>query len=413
MKMTRKEFYSFHKSETREDVFVIYYFISIALKEQVFMSSDRDSLNIMNFQLQTFNIFPKLGKKCKRKTMGEKFHIKSKGTLSVLRPINNVAVFVRAAGEYGIDPQKILAGSGIRMSELDDPLRIITTEQEIMIGRKLAQLAPSPLSGLDLGSHHHLISKGKLGMAAMCCETALEALKLMLTYIDLASSYFQYDLTVDGKKGYVRMKELVSLDDFRHYVFETEVVSLYTICSMILDDARIFKEMHLAFPAPNYAARYKEIFHCPVFFDAPQHLLVFDAALLDRPLKHANPLTKKILEEECRQLCERLKEKVTVKDKIRHELMFVEGDFPSLNQLAHRINIPERTIRRKLTAEGTSFKDILSDVRKQKALELIDAGDCSMEKIAEKLGYSEIAGFYHAFKTWTGTTPANYRKKVC
>jgi AraC-like DNA-binding protein len=342
--------------------------------------------------------------------MSEKFHIKSKGTLSVLRPINNVAVFVRAAGEYGIDPEKILAGSGIKMSELDDPLRIITTEQEIMIGRKLAQLAPSPLSGLDLGTHHHLISKGKLGMAAMCCETSFDALKLMLTYIDLVSSYFQYDLTVAGNKGYVRMKELVRLDDFHLYVFETEVVSLYTICSMILDDTHIFKEMHLAFPAPVYAARYKEIFHCPVFFDAPEHLIIFDAALLDRSLKHANPLTKKVLEQECRQLCERLKENITVKDKIRHELMFTEGYFPTLDQLAHRINMPERTIRRKLTMEGTSYKDILADIRKQRALAMIADGDCSLEKIAEKLGYSEVAGFYHAFKIWTGKTPANYRK---
>ncbi|KQC09134.1 MAG: hypothetical protein APR62_03150 [Smithella sp. SDB] len=344
--------------------------------------------------------------------MSEKIHIKSKGSLSVLRPINNVAVFVRAAGEYGIDQKKILAGSGIKLSELDDPLRIITTEQEIMVGRRLAQLAPSPLSGLDLGAHHHLISKGKLGMAAMCCETAFDALKLMLTYIDLVSSYFQYDLTVDGKNGYVRMKELVNLDDFSHYVFETEIVSLYTICSMILDDEHIFKEMHLAFTAPGHAARYKEIFRCPVFFNAPQHLLMFDALILNKPLKHANPLTKKFLEEECRHLCERLNENVTVKDKIRHELMFAEGDFPTLDQLAHRINMPERTIRRRLKAEGTSYKEILSDIRKQKAQDLIAAGDLSMEKIAEKLSYSEVAGFYHAFKTWTGTTPANYRKKA-
>jgi len=41
---------------------------------------------------------------------------------------------------------------------------------------------------------------------------------------------------------------------------------------------------------------------------------------------------------------------------------------------------------------------------------MIAAGDLSMEKIAEKLGYSEVASFYHAFKTWTGTTSANYRK---
>ena len=329
--------------------------------------------------------------------MSEKLHIRSKGSLSVLRSINNVAVFVNAAGEYGINPKDILAGSGIKMSE-------------IMVGRKLAQLAPAHISGLDLGPHHHLISKGKLGMAAMCCETAFDALKLMLNYIDLASTYFQYDLTVDGKKGRVRFKELVSLDDFRLYIFETELVSLHTICAMIMDDVNVFQEMHLAYPAPDYAARYEKIFYCPVFFDASEHLITFDATQLDKPLKHANPLTKKVLEQECRQLCQRLNDNVSVKDKIRHELLFVEGDFPALDQLAHRINMPERTIRRKLTAEGTSYKDILSDIRKRKALELIAAGDCSMDKIADKLGYSEVASFYHAFKTWTGTTPASYRK---
>ena len=342
--------------------------------------------------------------------MSGKIHIKSKGTLSVLRSINNVAVFVRFAGEYGIKPKEILAGSGIEIGELTDPHRIITTQQEIMVGRRLAQLAPDTLIGLDLGTHHHLISKGKLGMAVMCCETPLDALKMMLTYIDLASSYFQYDLRIEGNRGTVRMKELVDFEDFRQYIFETEVVSLYTICAMILDDVNVFEELHIAYPAPDYAARYREIFHCPVFFDAPEHLIKFDASPIHRTLKHANPLTKKVLEQECKQLCQRLNEHAALKDKIRHELMFAEGDFPTLEQLASRINMPERTIRRRLTAEGTSYKEILCDVRKQRALELIAAGSLSMEKIAEKLGYSEVAGFYHAFKSWTGTTPANYRK---
>lgn len=55
---------------------------------------------------------------------------------------------------------------------------------------------------------------------------------------------------------------------------------------------------------------------------------------------------------------------------------------------------------------------MLSDIRKQKALELIAARDFSMESIAAKWGYSDVASFYHAFKTWTRTTPAHYRKKV-
>jgi AraC-like DNA-binding protein len=356
-------------------------------------------------------IFPKSEKHCKIRSMSEKFHIRSKSSLGVLRSINNVAVFVRVAGEYGIDPQKILAGSGIKMNELDDPLRIITTEQEIMVGRRLAQLAPVPWMGLELGKHHHLISKGKLGMAAICCATGLDAIKLVFSYIDLVSTYLQYDITIEGKKGYVRIRKLTNIKEFQNFIFETELVSLHTICAMVLDDVHVFKEINLAYPAPDYADKYEGIFHCPIKFNAPENLLIFEAAILDRPLKHANPLTRKILEQECRQLCQRLNENVSVKDKIRHELLFLEGEYPTLDQLAHRINMPERTIRRRLTAEGTSYKDILSDIRKQKALELIANGDLSMEKIAEKLGYSEVASFYHAFKTWTGTTPANYRNR--
>jgi AraC-like DNA-binding protein len=342
----------------------------------------------------------------------KKIHLKTKGALSVWRPINNVAVFVRTGRQFGLDPLQLLEGSGIELGQLEDPFRIITTAQEIMIGRRLAQLAPAPLIGVDLGQHLHLISKGKLGMAAMCCETALEALNLLFTYIDLATTYFQYNLTVAGSMGSVRLKELVNLEDLRRYVFETEVVSLHTICAMILDDAHVFSEIRIAYPAPDYAAMYRKIFQCPVVFDAPEHLLLFEAAVLDRPLKHANPLTKKVLEEECQQLCRRLNENTSLSDRVRHELLFADRGFPTLDQLANRINMTERTIRRRLATEGTSYKDILSETRRQRALELIDSGRFSMEKIAEKLGYSDVVGFYHAFKAWTGTTPAACRGKI-
>jgi AraC-like DNA-binding protein len=62
--------------------------------------------------------------------------------------------------------------------------------------------------------------------------------------------------------------------------------------------------------------------------------------------------------------------------------------------------------------EGTSYKDILCEIRKHHALELIRTTDFSMAKISELLCYSDVASFHHAFKVWTGTTPASYRKKI-
>ncbi len=344
--------------------------------------------------------------------MNDKFHIRSRPDLCILRPINDVAVFVRTASQYGIGSRELLSGSGIEMEELDDPHHIITAMQEITVGHRLAKLAPVPWIGLELGQHHHLISKGKLGMAAMCCETVSDAIKLMMSYIELSSTYFQFDITVKGDLGFIRVKEMVRIKDLHRFMCETEIVSIHTIGALITDDINFFKELHLAYTAPDYAARYKEVFRCPVVFGAPEHLIIFDAALLDKPLKFANSLTRKVLEQECGQLCQRLNEQKTIKDKIRHELLFMSKDFPTLDQLARRINMTERTIRRKLTMEGTSYKDILCEIRKHHALELIRTTDFSMAKISELLCYSDVASFHHAFKVWTGTTPASYRKKI-
>jgi AraC-like DNA-binding protein len=342
--------------------------------------------------------------------MFETFRIRSRPELSVYRPINNVAVIVRVAGLYGLDPRKLLEGSHIDIADVEDPHKIITTLQELHIERRGIQLIPEPWIGLELGRHFHLGAKGKLGIAAMCCENGVEALQLLITYIDLASTHFQYDIWTEGKTGFARMRELIGFKDMRRYICEAEMASLYTMTSLIMEDAAVFKELHIAYPAPAYADRYRELFHCPVVFGAPHHLIVFNAELLYKPLKLANPLAKKMLEQECAQLSARLREHTSISDKIRHELSFGAHDYPTLEQLARRINLSPRTIRRHLTTEATSYKDILSDLRRSQALEMIQSTDLPMEKIALKLGYSDVANFYHAFKGWTGSTPGSYRK---
>ncbi|MCX5849129.1 MAG: AraC family transcriptional regulator, partial [Deltaproteobacteria bacterium] len=206
--------------------------------------------------------------------MSEKFHIRSRADLPVYRSINNVATLMSLADKYGIDARALLSGSGIEMNDLEDPLKLITTVQELSFCRKVIHLVPVPWMGLEFGQHLHLSAKGKVGMAAICCETALDALKMMISYIDLLSSYFEYDIKIDGDIGYARMKELINLNDIRRFICEVEFVSLYTLVSLILEETAIFKEFRLAYPAPEYADKYKEVLHCPVLFDAPEHMIV-------------------------------------------------------------------------------------------------------------------------------------------
>ena len=342
--------------------------------------------------------------------MSEAFHIRSRPDLPIYRPINNVAVLARVASQYGIDATTLLQGSGLEIADVEDPHRIITTLQELAIERRGIQLIPEPWIGLELGRHFHLGAKGKLGVAAMCCDNGREALQLLITYIDLASTHFQYEIWTDGSVGYARMRELAGFSDIRRYICEAEMASLYTMVSLIIEDAQAFQELRIAYPAPAYVGRYREVFHCPVVFGAPEHLITFDAGLLAKPLKLANALAKKVLEAECAELSARLREHASLTDRIRHELSFGPDGFPTLEQLARRINLSPRTIRRHLTTEATSYKDILADMRRSQAMHLISSTELPMEKIALKLGYSDVANFYHAFKGWTGGTPGSFRK---
>jgi AraC-like DNA-binding protein len=125
----------------------------------------------------------------------------------------------------------------------------------------------------------------------------------------------------------------------------------------------------------------------------------------------ANPLSRNAYEKECKRVHLRLKEQGTTLDKIRQELLYQDEGIPSLEQIALRLNVSPRTLRRRLTAEGTSYKILVNDMRKGKALDLLNTTNYSIEKIAIELGYSDVPNFYHAFKSWTGKTPSEYRKE--
>jgi AraC-like DNA-binding protein len=100
---------------------------------------------------------------------------------------------------------------------------------------------------------------------------------------------------------------------------------------------------------------------------------------------------------------ERLSERVT-----QHLQMFVER-FPSTPEVARAFDLSERSLRRRLQEEGTSFRALVNEVKMQKAQQWLEHTPQSVEHIAQQLGYAEAAAFIHAFSRWTGSSPAAYR----
>jgi AraC-like DNA-binding protein len=95
-----------------------------------------------------------------------------------------------------------------------------------------------------------------------------------------------------------------------------------------------------------------------------------------------------------------------VREIVQHHL----EDMPELNDVAASLDVHPQTLRRRLSAEGSTFKEIKSQVRRDTALHFLGKQGLSIEEIAHRAGFSESSAFIRAFKGWTGVTPYSYRK---
>jgi AraC-like DNA-binding protein len=79
------------------------------------------------------------------------------------------------------------------------------------------------------------------------------------------------------------------------------------------------------------------------------------------------------------------------------------------DEVAHILSMHRRTLNRRLEAQGTSFQNILDEVRFEAACQLLDATKIPLTEIAASLGYSESSAFSRAFRRWSGEAPS-YRR---
>ena len=96
---------------------------------------------------------------------------------------------------------------------------------------------------------------------------------------------------------------------------------------------------------------------------------------------------------------------------VRRQMMSRPIGFPTLTELADRRHVSPRTLKRQLAAHGTSFQHLLDELRRDRALALLEDDGIAIDRIAELLGYADPSNFNRAFRRWMGTSPSEWRAK--
>ena len=328
-------------------------------------------------------------------------------------PIVFAAVLVELMHEEGCDPEKVLRGTRLSRASLSDRDAFISVEQQLRVYENALSLSPRPGLGLRLGSRLRIGDFGVLGHALLCSESVHEALNMLVRYTPVSGSFLGFRFRVEGRVAILSAFDTMPLGRVHEMAVE-EMLGLTTWTGRGPGSAGPLPkpiEIRLDYPAPAHRAMYESLFECPVRFGADAVEWHYPEKVLDAPLELSNAEMARICEQRCEVILTRLGVAGGFVDRVRSELLAEPRQFPDLEAVARAIHVSPRTLRRNLRQEGSSFREILSEVRKNLALDYLERSNLALDEIATLLGYGDAANFNRAFGKWTGDTPGSYRMR--
>jgi AraC-like DNA-binding protein len=314
--------------------------------------------------------------------------------------------------ELGFSHEECLAGTDIKDEQLNNPDMGISLEQEFAFYRRLIALTQNPLIGLKLGQAYRLESYGVFGYAILSAPTLRDALRLAEQYGELSFSHFRIRFEIKDKLAYFQMHQRHEIPTDLLGLYEDRDASAILAGTLSALGGATFKLHHIKLMHNSLSQEndYETLFNCPVSFNHSHLEIAFDAAILKQTMPLRDPDTAEYCRKQCEVLLKKLNQTESWQDLVQEQLIQrKQNQVPSIKEIALALNTSERSLRRKLNDEGTTFQKVLNGMLYQQAKDLLDS-DLSLECIAHELGYSEAANFSHAFKRWAGVSPAQYRR---
>jgi AraC-like DNA-binding protein len=154
----------------------------------------------------------------------------------------------------------------------------------------------------------------------------------------------------------------------------------------------------------------EDLVGAPVVFGAATNAIVFDANLLERPALRQIPLKDLVTWSDLRQIVAQRPPRTSIeaaREVVRLRLFESTVD---IDGAARLLGIAARTLQRQLAEENLTYRDLVQQMRMQRAVDLLRETFETVTSIAHSLGYSDVASFTRAFRQWTGLPPSHYRR---
>lgn len=329
-------------------------------------------------------------------------------------PPYQIAALVRLLQGSGVAADTVLAGTGLDDAALEDVACRTSVLQHLAAWRNAAELSAGPGLSFQLGRSLHLPDHGTYGLMLLSCESVRDYFSCAESYQGLVASALSLEAHSEGGDalwvlGDAGIRELP--DVLRMFLLEQQFAQLVTHLHDLLGAEVKPTLARFAYPAPLHRAMYAEQLGCACVFGWHRNELHLGSEVLSRRPRLANSFTTATLQTACEGLLAEIEDSLGFAGKVYQTLHLLPDPGAGMKAVASAFKMTERTLRRRLAGEGTSFSSIADQVRHSMATQHLQRPDATVEQIALITGFSDSANFRRAFHRWTGMTPAQFRRQ--
>lgn len=328
-------------------------------------------------------------------------------------PSNYSRLIARELGLSTKGLPALLAGTGLRVEELLNENCLLTADQQVRIQENAILLSREPGFGLRLGQRLSPLSHGAMGFMAYSSADLRMALRAIQAFVPTRLSFARVRLTEEQARLVCELRFDYPLSESATRNFCETLAGMYcSVAEHIV--GRPAKEAEFLFPysAPPYAALYAEFLPGHSRFGGALFQISVPLALACIPNASANHQNYLLAMHQCQAMLAAMQDEApSVETRLKQLMLSHPPGTLSETAAAAELFMSKRTLARRLSQEGTSFRAVREALLAEQAGEYLRQGELSVEAIAALLHYHDSANFRRAFRRWYGVSPQQFRAR--
>jgi len=331
-----------------------------------------------------------------------------------LYPPYKIAVLVKLLAESGVPAAVALHGTRLNCAVLDNASCLTSIEQYLLVCRNALRLLQDRSLPFRLGGRLHLADYGMYGLLLLSCESVRDYFRNAVKYQLLATPTMSVDSIADDRHALWILDDGSAHElpqDLRKFLVEQQVALQTTHLQDVLGKPWRPALACFAYPAPPHQELYSAYLQCPCIFDWHRHEIRYPREILAQAPCLANPLTVTKLQSICDGLIADIVGSLGFAGKVDQMLRRMPDLGANMKAVASSLRMTDRTLRRRLADEGTSFSTLSRHVKYSVATQHLKRSEISIEQVSAFAGFSDPANFRRAFIRWTSMTPAQFRRQ--